>query len=179
MPSGVPLFVSYTRNRIFLFLGHEAQSATCPYVCKEQRCLPTCWTCIALSGPLSLVPASTSRFRPATIDSHVLFLPPFAPLLFAFLLVFSLSRVDDRRACHFLPSRFSSRPVTEVSASVTCYQTVWSGSATFGVDVSRVFGRLLRRGYLFLFLFLFSSFFLNRLSVQEDVCIWDFDGSWK
>ena len=52
----------------FSFWATGAQSATCPCVCKEQqRCLPTCSTRIELSGPLSLVPASASRFRRVTI----------------------------------------------------------------------------------------------------------------
>lgn len=78
----------------------RARSATCPCVWKEQRCLPTCSTCIALR-PLSLVPASA-------------------------LLVFVLfaSPVDFRR---FFPSFFFAFHLTRVREVVFALSLVFGG----------------------------------------------------
>lgn len=111
----------------------RARSATCPCVWKEQRCLPTCSTCIALR-PLSLVPASTLLvFVPFASPPPSTFDGSFPPL-FLFL-----TRVFIPRECSFL--RSLSFSVTEVSAleewtsSVRVGRSVgWPGSGTVWVN---------------------------------------------
>ena len=86
----------------FSFWATGAQSATCPCVCKEQqRCLPTCSTRIELSGPLSLVPASASRFRRVTI---VVVVVDSESVRFFFIFFFSFSVVLLERAWIFRSS---------------------------------------------------------------------------
>lgn len=139
----VSLSSSRTRGTGSLSLwATRARSATCPCVWKEQRCLPTCSTCIALR-PLSLVPAST-------LLVFVLFAsPPPLPrrlsAVLSFFFFFLFLFFSPSNASEFLVSswgrfcalsrfrwRRSVRWRSELLSELVGRSVGWPGSGTMG-----------------------------------------------